>query len=101
MYESNARRALDDLEVEYPNCRAALAYFAAARDADSELWLAAWMNEFWQLRGRLAEGITYLSDALERGQHAAPIPRANAMIELSLLVREVGDCDRALDLTAA
>ncbi len=100
MYLANPRRALDDLEVEYPNCRAALDYFAASRDADSELWLASWMAEFWQNRGRLAEGIPYLSDALERGQNAAPIPRAKAMIDLSLLVREVGDCGRALDLAA-
>ncbi len=100
VYMSNPRRALDDLEVEYPNCRAALGFFAASRDADSELWLASWMAEFWQNRGRLVEGIPYLSDALERGQNAAPLPRAKAMIDLSLLVREVGDCGRALDLAA-
>ena len=100
MYTSNPRRALDNLEVEYHNCRAALGYFAASQDADSELWLASWMAEFWQNRGRLAEGIPYLEDALERGQNAAPIPRAKAMIDLSLLVREVGDCGRALDLVA-
>ena len=101
MYESNPRRALDSLEVEYPNCRAALAYFAASRDPDSELWLASWMAEFWQYRGRLAEGISYLSDALERGQDAAPLSRAKAMIDLSLVVRDIGDCDHALDLTSA
>ena len=100
VYLSNPRRALDNLEVEYHNCRAALGYFAATRDADSELWLASWMAEFWQNRGRLAEGIPYLSDALERGQNASPIPRAKAMIDLSLLVRDVGDCGRALDLAA-
>ncbi len=100
VYDANPRRALDTLEVEYPNCRASLRRFASCRDADSELWLASLMAEYWQNRGRLLEGISYLSDALERGQHAAPIPRAKAMIDLSLMVRELGDCARALDLVA-
>jgi predicted ATPase len=38
MYESNPRGALDRLEVEYPNCLAALDYFAACQEADGESW---------------------------------------------------------------
>jgi hypothetical protein len=101
MYESDARHWLDTLEVEYPNCRAALDYFVASRDATSELWLASLMAEFWQNRGRHSEGIACLSAALERGHEAAPIVRAKAMSELALQVREVGDCGRALQLSAA
>ena len=101
LYGTNPRRALDTLEVEYPNLRAALDYFAATGDASSESWLASLVAEFWQNRGRLAEGIACLTDVLGRGHSAAPIPRAKAMIDLALLVREVGDCEHALELTAA
>jgi DNA-binding CsgD family transcriptional regulator len=59
------------------------------------------MAEFWQNRGRHSEGIACLSAALERGHEAAPIVRAKAMSELALQVREVGDCGRALQLSAA
>ncbi len=101
MYGTSPGRSLDTLEVEYPNLRAALDYFAATGDASSESWLASLVAEFWQNRGRLAEGIACLTDALGRGRSAEPIPRAKAMIDLALLVQEVGDCERALELATA
>jgi tetratricopeptide (TPR) repeat protein len=55
---------LDRLELEHPNFRAALAWSHTETGRDNELRLASALAGFWQQRGHLSEGSSWLADAL-------------------------------------
>ncbi len=57
---------LDRLELDQPNLRLALAWFAENGDDESLLRLASALHYFWQVRGGMAEGMVWLERALER-----------------------------------
>jgi tetratricopeptide (TPR) repeat protein len=56
------------LDTEHENLGAALAYLAAAGDAESRLRMAAALSRFWYIRGHLTEGRRGLEDALADGE---------------------------------
>ena len=77
--------ALDELEQEIDNLRAALDWHLARRDfgAMQRLATAAWA--FWWLRGRGREGRDWLERALDLGTHTAPEVRAWALFAFGWL----------------
>ncbi|MBA2470573.1 MAG: hypothetical protein H0V37_14300, partial [Chloroflexia bacterium] len=101
LYGSEMRQHLDRLEIEHPNCLAALGYFVEIGDATRELRLAGMLSEYWYYRGQIAEGIAALQAALERGDAAPPGPRARVMSELGFLHWATGATPRALSLLAS
>jgi predicted ATPase len=55
---------LDRLERDHDNIRGALAYLIASGDAEGAVKLAASLWWFWQMRGHVTEGATWLERAL-------------------------------------
>ena len=64
--------ALDRVEAEHDNLRAALRWCLERRDAERSLRLAAALARFWLVRGHLSEGRRWLDEALALGASAAP-----------------------------
>jgi non-specific serine/threonine protein kinase len=78
-------RILGQLEVEYPNLRAALIWCQETGDAEGLLELAGALAWFWVLRGHALEGQVWLNWGLD---HANPIPesiRARSQYALSCI----------------
>jgi predicted ATPase/class 3 adenylate cyclase len=82
---------LDRLEAEHDNCRAALAWSAAAADrrspgsaeaAELGLRLAGALAWFWFVRGYWSEGRAWLAGLLARGDAAPALVRATALNRL-------------------
>jgi non-specific serine/threonine protein kinase len=94
-YGADMRGCLERLEIEYPNCRAALTFFIHAGSASQELRLAGMLSEFWNFRGQLSEAITALSGAIDRGKDAPAGFRARAMNELAFIYFATGDYEQA------
>jgi predicted ATPase/DNA-binding SARP family transcriptional activator len=91
-------RALDLLDTEHDNLRAALDHLAASGDAAGELRLAAALGRFWYVRGHLTEGRSRLAAALSRGGAADPATRAKAQRSASALALIHGDYAEAARL---
>ena len=69
------------LEAEHSNLRAALEWLAAQEDAMQGLRLAGALWRFWEVRGHLAEGRSWLSEMLRRaGPDAEAAARAKALL---------------------
>jgi tetratricopeptide (TPR) repeat protein len=92
---AEAAGAYDELELELPNLRAALAWAAASGERELLLDLAATPRLFWRIRGHLAEGRRWLADALEAAPAAAPPLRARALDAAAMLAFRQGDYDEA------
>jgi predicted ATPase/transcriptional regulator with XRE-family HTH domain len=100
-------KLLDQLELAYPNLRAALefAYLEGGRDdtcLSEGLRLAAALGLLWQQRGSLAEGVLHLDrllacDDLQERVTAAQI-RAAAVLAACTLACFRGDYPRAAEL---
>jgi predicted ATPase/DNA-binding SARP family transcriptional activator len=88
---------LDQLEWERPNLFAALRWAGERGDFDVALTMAGRLWRFWQLRGPLAEGRTWLEDLLARAEAASPAARAKALIGLGGVCYWQGDLDAAED----
>jgi tetratricopeptide (TPR) repeat protein len=81
---------LSRLEADLPNFRVALESLTASDDHDAYLRLAANLEEFWWMRGHLAEGRRHLERALSRAP--APTPhRAEALTRIGRIVTSQGD----------
>ncbi len=94
-YSSDMRHCLDRLEVEYPNCRAALTFFIDAGRVNQELRLAAMLSELWSL-SRSDFGRDHRAKrAIDRGDAAPPRIRARALVELAFLYLIAGTYERA------
>jgi predicted ATPase len=64
---------LDRLETEYENLRAALAWCLAQENgAELGVRLAGALVQFWEVRGYLSEGRSYLAEALGREGASSP-----------------------------
>jgi predicted ATPase/DNA-binding SARP family transcriptional activator len=93
--DRDERLWLDRLEREYAHLRAALddaldaGAFDEALEAGGNLW------RFWQARGRLAEGLRWLTDALARDGGAPRAARARALNGAGGLANDLGDHARA------
>jgi predicted ATPase/DNA-binding SARP family transcriptional activator len=81
--------ALDRLDVEHDNLRAALDRSLSANPARA-LALAAGLWEFWLWHGYLAEGRRWLGRALERSTAPSPA-RGRALVGLAALIIRSGE----------
>jgi non-specific serine/threonine protein kinase len=96
---------LDRLETEHDNLRAALAWSIASGAATTGLRLAAALWWFWQLRGHLSEGRTWLTRALDAPPEDPPEPlptlRVQAMLGAAFLAGLHGDPAAGLELAGS
>lgn len=85
------RQALDRLEVDLANFRAALAWLEASGDGASLLRLAAALGGTWHYRSHWLEGRTWLAKGLLLGGDLAPAARATALVKRTILTRDLGE----------
>lgn len=88
---------LDRLEQERPNLFAAMRSAGESGDWDIALTMAGRLWRFWQLRGPLAEGRTWLEELLARADAASLASRAKALNGLGGICYWQGDLDGAED----
>jgi hypothetical protein len=74
------------LEAEYVNLRSALTWLTETGDASSALRLAAALGGFWNLRGHLGEGRSWLEQTLERDDGTRPRERSSALLWLAMIL---------------
>jgi tetratricopeptide (TPR) repeat protein len=92
------RSALDNLELEHDNFRAALGW-SQVNDPEPGLRLIAALGLFWQLRGHLPEGTRWSQGLLALRQDTDPTVRAKALYSASLLALHLGDGNLAAQLS--
>jgi predicted ATPase/class 3 adenylate cyclase/Tfp pilus assembly protein PilF len=86
------------LEAEHENLQDALDW---CQDPETGLRLASSLCGFWEFRGQLAEGRSYLERALDRdGAQAPTLIRAMALNAVGHLAFGQGDYAQAVDLTS-
>ena len=85
------RQALERLEVELANLRAALAWLETSGDGVALLRLAAALGGIWHHRSHWQEGRAWLERALELEGDLAPAARATALVKLTILTRDLGE----------
>jgi predicted ATPase/DNA-binding CsgD family transcriptional regulator len=84
------RAALDNLELEHDNYRAALGW-SQLTDPEPGLRLISALGLCWQLRGHLPEGARWSQGLLALSQNTDPAVRARALYSTSLLAMRLGD----------
>ncbi len=89
----------DVLSAEAANVRAALAWAAGDRDAETLLRLANPMWQFWQTRGELVEGRRWLDTGLSLRPAATPQTRMTALWAVGWLAYHQAD-DAAAEASA-
>jgi tetratricopeptide (TPR) repeat protein len=83
---------MSQLDLEIDNLRAALAYYLAhAEGAERSLQLAGSLWRFWEMRGYILEGRTWLDQALQRREEASPSGRWLALLGAGNLAVDQGD----------
>lgn len=90
---------LDRLEIEHGNLRAALEYLihedhgdrGAGTWAEKSLWLATVLHRFWEVRGYVSEGRSWLKAALAQGGTVDHETRAKALNAAGRLAFRQGD----------
>ncbi len=83
---------------KHDNIRAAL-QFTLETAPDVALRLAGGMGTYWAMRAHLSEGIRWLQSALDRtGAQVDPAARAAGLTAIAILLRELGQNDRAVGL---
>ena len=95
-YLPTFQQILDHLEMEYPNVRAALAWQQERGDVSGLLDLAGALFFFWQLRGHVHDGRTWLEWGLAQDVDVAPSARARGQLGLSGILYVQHDLARAL-----
>jgi tetratricopeptide (TPR) repeat protein len=93
----NQREWLERLDGDLANLRAALAWAREQGDGERGLRLASALGRFWEVRGHVSEGRTWLEAALAAGAAAAR-PRAASLDEAGRLAYYQGDFGRAVAL---
>jgi non-specific serine/threonine protein kinase len=88
---------LDQLEADYGNLRAALAW-ADRHDSHIQLRIAAGLFDFWASRCYFEEGRTWLERALAQADGAASPARAKALHAAAFLALDQGDNARCNEL---
>lgn len=96
MQGQDKKRALDQLEQEHENLRAALKFYLAT-DAIAALRLAAALHEFWYTRGYFSEGRDWLTQALTVST-APTVARAYALLACGQLAASQAEYTQALQL---
>jgi tetratricopeptide (TPR) repeat protein len=80
------------LDLENDNLRAALAYYIThAEGAERSLQLAGSLWRFWEMRGYILEGRTWLDQALQRREEASPSGSWLALLGAGNLAVDQGD----------
>jgi predicted ATPase len=87
--------ALDRLEREGDNLRAALASTIEAGDGTVALRFAAVLWRFWSVRGYAGEGRDWIARVLGVSEREPPAPRATALVAAGALATAQGDYDEA------
>jgi DNA-binding CsgD family transcriptional regulator/tetratricopeptide (TPR) repeat protein len=87
--------ALDRIEAEHDNARAALQWALSREDPSEGLRLAADVAIYWYHRGHLSEGRRWLDAVLARIADGDDLASARALRMAGKLAREQGDYDRA------
>jgi non-specific serine/threonine protein kinase len=83
---------LDRLDIEHDNLRQALEWFSAEDPTEETfLLMAGSLWRFWEVRGYVAEGRTWMSRALKENPDASTYVRANALRGAGILARQQGD----------
>ncbi len=93
LWGAEVRLWLDRLDLEHDNLRAALDW-SMATDAESGQRLAGSLFLFWERRGYLTEGRSWLRGMLARSAvpaGARPAARAKALLGAGYLARDQGD----------
>ncbi|MEZ4530820.1 MAG: LuxR C-terminal-related transcriptional regulator [Thermomicrobiales bacterium] len=85
------RLALDRLENDISNCRAALHSLEKAGDGASLMRLAAALGGVWHYRSHWQEGRIWLEKGLFLGGDSVPAARATALVKLTILTRDLGE----------
>ena len=83
---------LDVVQLEHDNLRAALTHGISSPGG---LRLAADLGRFWELRGHLAEGVTWLTRALDSNSQTDEPSRLRAEQALAVLLMRRGEYMRA------
>jgi predicted ATPase/DNA-binding SARP family transcriptional activator len=90
--EREQARALERLDAQHDNARAALRWALETGEAETALRLASGLHAFWDLRGHHREGHAFLEAALALpGADAGTITRAEALFGAGWLERELGE----------
>jgi predicted ATPase len=87
---ADAARALDRLEDERENVRAALRWAREVGAIELELRLATALRDFWTARGPIAEGLRRLDEAVQRAGERLPQRRFEALRFAALQALQVG-----------
>jgi len=88
--------ALDRVEAEHDNLRAALRWCLETRDAARAVRITAALARFWLVRGHLSEGRSWLDATLALDASATPPgPRARALWGAGILAHHQNDYDLA------
>jgi predicted ATPase/DNA-binding SARP family transcriptional activator len=89
---------LNWLELEHPNLRAALDHLLAASNHEQAWRLASAIHRFWDIRGYVGEGRTWLARTLAQRQPYAPALQAKALSAAGFLAVRQSDYDHARPL---
>jgi tetratricopeptide (TPR) repeat protein len=85
-------QVLDGLEANHDDLRVALAWGTSGGDPEPALRLATALGRFWEVRGHLSEGRSWLEDALSAGGGGdLPGLRAVALNWAAVLAQHQGD----------
>jgi non-specific serine/threonine protein kinase len=97
---SDYERAVDRLDAEHGNARAALARLEASGETELALRLATALTRFWAIRGFYAEGRGWLERVLAMGDRTPTLARVNALRAAGWLARLQDDLDAGEALQA-
>ncbi|HEX5688946.1 MAG TPA: tetratricopeptide repeat protein, partial [Roseiflexaceae bacterium] len=95
LWNQQQQRALDELELEHDNLRAALAWHVAQDDMTAALYMTGRLWRFWNIRGYWTEGQQWLEQALSGQPGAAPEQRWLALHGAGNLSLDLGEYARA------
>src|SRR5207248_1972072 len=87
--------SLDRFETEHGNLRVALRWALSHGETDAALRAAAMLFRFWERRGHLQEGCTWLEEALANAGEVPSAYRGVALNALAFLYWRLGDVARA------
>jgi predicted ATPase len=93
--------ALESMDAEVDNLRAALGWSATSNNLDAELRLASGLWRYWRVRSAFSEGRHWLEDAVSRGDHPPANLRARALLGAGSLANYQADYVRARALVEA
>jgi predicted ATPase/DNA-binding CsgD family transcriptional regulator len=94
----NGPQVLDQLALEYPNLRAALVWQRQSGNTSGLLALGGELVWFWQLRGDLREGQSWLEWGLAQDSEGTAATRASGQFALSGIFERQGDFASAMAL---